>query len=100
MDPQKLVVKHPRIIILDYQAKIILDGRILRAHIRRQATNREKDRAMPNTITFFATHAEARAVVDALNQDDDKWTYTVGERPGGKFVVQVYDEEGFLLGVI
>ena len=52
------------------------------------------------TTTLFAVHAEARRIVDILNQEDKEWTYVVGTHASGQFMVLVYDEHGLLLGAL
>jgi len=51
------------------------------------------------TVTFWATEEIAQGKADANQADDPDWTYTVKAWPEG-FVVEIYDEDGELVGTL
>ncbi len=47
-----------------------------------------------STTTLFPTKAAADAVAAANAAEDDSWDYRVIENAAGKFIVNIYDEDG------
>ncbi len=51
-----------------------------------------------STTTLYPTKAAADAVAAANAAEDDSWDYRVIENAAGKFVVNIYDEDGLHVG--
>lgn len=48
-------------------------------------------------MTYFNTHAAAKAVADRCALDDGAWAYEV-KQTGQRFIISIFDEDGHYVG--